>query len=302
MDKERKTFEFEIKELDDEGQFSGYLSTFGNIDQGGDVVDAGAFKKTLKENKGFPLTWAHSADHPDLIIGSFSGQEDERGLLINGEFFLDLDGGQKAYKTTKKLFSKKIKMGLSMGYKTMKYINETIENMLIRRLKEVQLKEGALTLFPMNEEARVESIKDENALETKPSKDNHTCRINNGDYSAYRSETRTHNGKPYTIRFGKRKDDGKMEEYEYFYSVKKWSAPEAKSHCADHEGSFEAASGKEALTITCSSCGETLKLEPEEVSTLLESYRKSIEPDDEFHSILEKIAGELTQILMEEKH
>ena len=29
---EKKTFELEIKELDEEGTFSGYLSTFGNIE------------------------------------------------------------------------------------------------------------------------------------------------------------------------------------------------------------------------------------------------------------------------------
>jgi len=286
---EKKTFEFEIKELDEEGSFRGYLSTFGNIDLGGDIVDAGAFRKTLREKRSFPLTWAHSASHPDLVIGSFSGQEDKKGLLIDGEFFLDLDGGQKAYKTAKKLFSKKIKMGLSMGYQTMKYVNETIDNVLVRRLKEVKLKEGALTLFPMNEDSQIDAIKDEAGLETKPSKDNHVCRINSGDYSTFRSEKREHDGKPYTVRFGKKKADGKMEEYEYFYPVGSWSASEAKAHCKNHKGTFEPASGKEALTITCTSCGESIKLEPEEVSTLIEAIRKT-EPEDEFHSALKKIA------------
>lgn len=217
MDNERKTFEFEIKEISEEGQFSGYLSTFGNVDQGGDVVDAGAFKKTLREKKSFPLTWAHSANHPDLVIGSFSGQEDEKGLLVDGEFFMDLEGGQKAYKTAKKLFEKKIKMGLSMGYKTVKYVNESIENMLIRRLKEVKLNEGALTLFPMNEEARIESIKSK--VEHDPKK-----------------------------------------------------------------GTF---------LITCASCGETLEMEPEEVSTLIKSSNRGDEPDKKFLSSLEGIAENL---------
>jgi len=231
MDIERKTFNLEIKELNEEGHFKGYLSTFGNVDQGGDIVDAGAFKRTLKNQKTFPLTWAHDASTPDLVIGTFSGEEDEKGLLIDGEFFLDLDGGEKAYKTAKKLFAKKIKMGLSMGYKTMKYTNETVEGMMIRRLKEVKLQEGALTLFPMNEEARVESIKGE------------------GD---------------------------------------------------EHNGTFEAASKKEALIITCTSCGETIEVDPEEVSTQLKSFYKNTDPDNEFHSVLKKIAENLKSS-MEEK-
>ena len=52
---ERKTFEFEIKELSEEGQFTGYLSTFGNVDAGDDMIEPGAFKKTLREKKVFPL-------------------------------------------------------------------------------------------------------------------------------------------------------------------------------------------------------------------------------------------------------
>ena len=70
-----------------------------------------------------------------------------------------MEGGKKAYLTAKKLFEKGIKMGLSMGYKTMKYINETIDGIFVRKLKEVKLREGALTLFPMDEGAGLEGIK-----------------------------------------------------------------------------------------------------------------------------------------------
>ena len=56
---EKKTFELEIKELTEEGKFSGYLSTFGNVDAGMDVVEPGAFKKTLRDKKIFPFLWAH---------------------------------------------------------------------------------------------------------------------------------------------------------------------------------------------------------------------------------------------------
>lgn len=157
---EKKTFEFEIKELTEEGRFSGYLSTFGNVDAGGDVVDAGAFKKTLRDSKSFPLLWAHQGT-PEAIAGSFTGKEDEKGLLINGAFFLDLDSGVKSYKTAKKLIAEGIKLGLSMGYKTVKFLYETIEGIMVRRLKEVKLKEGSITLWPMNEEALIGAIKEE---------------------------------------------------------------------------------------------------------------------------------------------
>jgi len=292
---EIKTFEFEIKQLNEEGEFSGYLSVFGNMDAGGDIVDPGAFKKTLRERKRFSLNWGHRPSHPDLVVGSFGAEEDDKGLKAEGAFFLDLEGGKKAYLVTKKLFGKGIKMGLSMGYKTMKHINEMIDGMLVRRLKEVKLKEGALTLFPMNEMALLEGIKEEDGdLEMKPSPDNHICRVGGGDYVRYRSEERRHGGKPYTVRYGVRKD-GKAEEYEYFYPKDKWPASEARTHCGKHEGRFEAAVSNKSLELKCVSCGETLVIEPEEISTLVSEPSRKAEPD-KFHSRLEKIADELKTI------
>jgi len=73
-----------------------------------------------------------------------------------------------------------------------------------------------------------------------PSPENHVCRINSGNYTRYRSETRDHNGKSYTVRFGI-KADGKAEEYEYFYAKDKWTSGAASSHCKTHNGAFEAA-------------------------------------------------------------
>lgn len=164
---ENKTLSFEIKQLTDEGKFSGYLSTFGNIDYGGDIVDAGAFKKTLKENKTFPLAWQHQFGTPDLVVGSFEAAEDVKGLFIMGEFFTDQDGGMKAYKLVKKFFDKGIKVGLSMGYRTMKDGYEKVVGGFVRHLKEVRLREGSITLFPMDKLAAVTQLKDESGL-SKP--------------------------------------------------------------------------------------------------------------------------------------
>jgi HK97 family phage prohead protease len=285
---EKKTFELEFKELTEEGKFSGHLATFGNVDNGGDVVDPGAFKKTLRENKAFAFLWSHQG-MPDTVAGSFQGKEDETGLAIDGGFYLDLEGSLKAYKTAKRLKNDGVKIGLSMGYRTIQYSYETVDGITIRHLKEVKLKEGSITLWPMNEQAQLETIKEESEtdLETKPSKENHVCTIGSGDYARYRSETREHDGKPYTIRFGIKKD-GKAEEYEYFYPVKNWAAAAAKAHCKDHKGSFEAATGK-AINFVCKSCGETLTLTQPADATVPGAEPLKSEPS-ELHSVLQKIA------------
>ena len=47
---EYKTVEFELEGFDDkEGTFSGYGAVFSNIDSGGDIIEPGAFTKTIAE-------------------------------------------------------------------------------------------------------------------------------------------------------------------------------------------------------------------------------------------------------------
>lgn len=155
---ERKTFPIEIKEISESGALEGYLSVFGNIDEGGDIVEKGAFKKTIKEKKTFPLLWHHNSSVPDLVVGTFKAEEDAKGLLINADFFDDEDS-QKARFKVKNLLERGVKVGLSIGYRAIKWAYDTINGEAVRRLKEIALDEGSITLFPMNQEALVESVK-----------------------------------------------------------------------------------------------------------------------------------------------
>jgi len=103
-------------------------------------------------------------------VGSFEAKEDAKGLFINGGFFLDQDGGVKAYKLVKKFFDTGIKVGLSMGYQTVKDLIEKVEGGIIRHLKEVRLKEGSITLFPMDKQAGLTQLKEEDGS-TEPDSD-----------------------------------------------------------------------------------------------------------------------------------
>lgn len=55
---ERKTFQIEIKEISDSGHMEGYLSVFDVVDLGRDIIEKGAFKKTIKEKKYLSITLA----------------------------------------------------------------------------------------------------------------------------------------------------------------------------------------------------------------------------------------------------
>lgn len=256
---DRKIFELELKELTEEGKFSGHLSTFENVDSGGDIVERGAFKKTLRENKAFAFLWAHQG-MPDTVAGSFTGQEDERGLAIDGGFYVDLEGGLKAYKTAKRLRADGVKIGLSMGYRAVKWAYDTIDGATVRRLKEIKLNEGSITLWPMNDQAAIESIKEEGEeeVEMKPYPSEHACRLEDpGKFERFVRMKRNHKGKVYSVIIGFIKGGGSKDQA-YRYPKESWTEAEARAHCKDHDGSFEAASKNKELTFVCKSCGETL--------------------------------------------
>ena len=65
---EVKSGSFAIEEKADGskvGRFEGYLSVFGNEDRYGDIVEPGAFTRTIEQNGGrFPLLWFHDPAEP----------------------------------------------------------------------------------------------------------------------------------------------------------------------------------------------------------------------------------------------
>src|SRR5262245_57527016 len=85
------------------GTFSGYGSIFNNIDGGGDMIAAGAFKKSLKEWKGKgkfpPMLLQHGGfigpAEDGIPVGKYTDMyEDEKGLFVEGYLFaLDTQKG-----------------------------------------------------------------------------------------------------------------------------------------------------------------------------------------------------------------
>lgn len=162
---EYKSVGFEVTDLkmaSGQWQFSGYASTFGNVDQGGDVVLRGAFAESIRqrfETKALPKTkllWQHDSDEP--IGQPVVLKEDDRGLY--SEFKLSrTTRGNDAYE----LLKDGVLDSLSIGY-----IPEDVEydDAGIRKLKKVDLMEVSIVSFPMNEQALITSVKAQ--LESMP--------------------------------------------------------------------------------------------------------------------------------------
>ncbi len=84
----------------------------------------------------------------------------------------------------------------------------------------------------------------------KPLPNEHACRLKDpGGFQddSFRRTIRTSGGKKYSIIMGKLKGQTTMTEQAYRYAKTVWEASEARKHCKDHKGSFEAAKDIEAI-------------------------------------------------------
>lgn len=144
----------EIKELSDDGSFSGYGSVFGNVDYYGDVVEAGAFTKTLAA-KMPAMLWQHDSAEPIGVWTKIA--EDEKGLYMEGRL---LTGKVARASEAHELLKAGAIKGLSIGYrpKAWEWSKDDIGDS-IRYLKEIDLWEVSLVTFPANEAAVVTSVK-----------------------------------------------------------------------------------------------------------------------------------------------
>ncbi len=146
-----KDFTFEIKAVDEQGVFEGALSVYNIVDEGGDVVEPGAFTKTLQEGGGVvPLLWQHDAKQP---IGTLELRDSPTALLAKGKLVLAVPKAREAYE----LLKGRALRGLSIGYKAVKQAIDPSGE--IRRLKELRLFEGSLVSVPMNPAAVVTAVK-----------------------------------------------------------------------------------------------------------------------------------------------
>lgn len=146
----------ELKQLSETGTFEGMASLFGVIDSMDDVVERGAFSKTLKahreKNRMPALLWQHDAREP---IGVFREIfENDAGLVVKGELFIDdIPRARQAHK----LMKENALSGLSIGFRLID--SEIDPKQGVRRIKEVDLFEVSLVTFPALDSARVANVK-----------------------------------------------------------------------------------------------------------------------------------------------
>lgn len=149
-----------------EMRFKGYGAYFGNVDSYGDVIEPGAFAKTIRQAKKDGVMPAMLLQHggwgvnaADLMpVGVWDVlEEDEKGLASEG-VLAPVPRGQEAY-ALMKMTPRPAITGLSIGYIPKKYTVGTKPEEPRRTLHEVELIEISLVTFPANGKARINSVK-----------------------------------------------------------------------------------------------------------------------------------------------
>lgn len=148
----------ELKALAVEGEFEGYASIFGNLDDGRDIVMPGCFADSLIEipaNK-VKMLWYHN---PAEVIGKYLEiREDNKGVFCRGKINLKVQKGAEVYE----LLKDGALDGLSIGYRTTK--DDIDRDLGIRRILKASLLEISVVTFPMNDMASVKRVKNSGTL------------------------------------------------------------------------------------------------------------------------------------------
>jgi HK97 family phage prohead protease len=154
-----RDFGFEVKEVTAAGNFTGYGSVYNVVDQGDDVVTPGAFADSLTElsaKKRLPaMLFGHKAG--ELPVGAYQKiTEDATGLWLDGNLAIDTQKGGDIHKLMMMKPFPGIS-GLSIGFITRDDSYDRVSN--VRTIKKADLWEVSIVNFPMNDGARMQTVK-----------------------------------------------------------------------------------------------------------------------------------------------
>ena len=163
MSEEYKKIHVEFKEKDGvEGKVRAVFSLFDDIDSDGDVVLPSAIKSGFDPvNDEVPMVWAHQWDKP---IGRGKIVKDDSKAVFDGEFFMDTESGNEAYKLVKNMGNLQ---QWSFGFRVNdseygKFKKDNTEETEVRYLKDLSVYEVSPVLVGANQETFTMAIKSQN--------------------------------------------------------------------------------------------------------------------------------------------
>lgn len=150
-----KDFALQVKDLSEDGTFTGYGSVNGNVDSYGERVMPGAFAGSLAKHKregtSVLMLWQHNPNEPIGIWDDLA--EDAKGLWGKGRLIMEVQKAREVHA----LMKANAIGGLSIGYREIKATPDGN----VRNLDELDLREISPVSFPANRRARIEAVKSE---------------------------------------------------------------------------------------------------------------------------------------------
>lgn len=157
---EQKFVDLVLDQVTGDGIFSGYASLFGQVDLGKDIVERGAFAKSLRTRgaAGIRMLFQHDPNQP---IGSWVElKEDARGLFVRGRLAKDVGRARDVHN----LLRGGALDGLSIGFRATRARKDHATG--VRHILEADLWEISIVTFPMLPQARIDTVKGRGRLPT----------------------------------------------------------------------------------------------------------------------------------------
>ncbi len=152
-EREVKFAPVDLKRVDADGTFEGYASLFNMEDLARDIILPGAFRLSLASRgiKGIKMLFQHDPAEP---IGVWlTLREDAKGLYVKGQLMPDVARAREVLS----LMRAGALDGLSIGFRAVEGRRDPKTG--IRRLEKVDLWEISVVTFPMQPDARVNTVK-----------------------------------------------------------------------------------------------------------------------------------------------
>jgi len=140
--------------MSEEGQFTAWAAKYGEVDLQNDVIERGAFTRTINEAgaAGWPLLWSHDQGQP---VGTAKLVDHDRGPLVEGLIDRTDPSGALAYSRLKKGLAR----GISVGFLTPNPDAVRYDGDGVRHIHELKLLELSLVVIPAQPGARIITVK-----------------------------------------------------------------------------------------------------------------------------------------------
>lgn len=151
-----KSLDFACKaDEETEGLFTGRATVFGIVDLQKDVVEKGAFSRTLQE-RGNQIKILANHVQEDVVGTAFLRETDEALEVDEGKLILDLPAAKDMHTRMKHGLVDGISIGYTVPDGGRKFTDDGV-----RIITDIDLWEISLVTFPANQLARVTSVKSE---------------------------------------------------------------------------------------------------------------------------------------------